>query len=209
MKVRLKILENNKLKSFIFHSLADARRFLDFVNIYYNESGAGNGHSAYWPNYFYIPCSRFLPFTEGLFIPFCPLPCLATTIDTEKNMLISKMITQMLFSILKVRLAENNPDLLVSGYPVVNTKQGIEFDVGYLPPREQPQVGDMYRIPRDRFGGDPNVLKYSEGRIIKIKDFGATFKVLPCQFERPKCEEPKYFEIKSSQAIKINDWINI
>lgn len=212
MKWRLKVVEDmSKVKSLVFCSFADAKRFLDFINVYMDETGCGNGYSAYWPNRIYILGSRFLPFTEGVIIDSKPMPYLFT-INPEKNVIWANIFQQMLYAVLQIRfVGEKNIGSKVSEvitlHGVDYTTKGIKFtfDVNDLPPCQRPTVGDMYRIPRNRLGNDPNILEYSEGRV--VEDHDKTLKVISCFDESHKKANPRIFEIDAIRAIKINDWL--
>ena len=209
MKAILKVTENNTyVKSFIFYSFGDARRFLNFVNIYYNESGCGNGYDAYWPNYLHIPYSRFLPFIRGIYIYSRPRPYLLSVNDVKKNKIRLDFIQSMLYHILQVRFAANEPDFENFKWSIEDTKEGIKFNHEDFPPQVRPQVGDMYRIPRSCLGHIPDILEYSEGRV--IEDLDDIFKVIPCQcLSNVGLKGPqKIFYIEAERVIKINDWLN-
>ena len=212
MKHRLKVVEDNtRVKTLVFRSYADAKRFLDFVHVYMDETGCGNGYSAYWPNRIYIPGSRFLPFTEGITVGSRPLPY-PFAINKKENVIRPDIFRRMLYCVVAVRfVGEKNIASKVIEYlhGVDYTTRGIRFtfDVNDLPPCQRPAVGDMYRIPRSRLGNDPNVLKYSEGRVVGVSECGGKLRVVSCFDFDEFHKAAEIFEIDAAQAIKINDWL--
>jgi hypothetical protein len=201
MKTSLKVIENEEtVRLLIFRSLKDAKSFLEFTSIYYDESGCGNGYSAYRPSGFVIP----IPFTNrAIAIPSIPLICF-TRIDRRKNVLDLNFVRGMLYQILRVRFSVNEPDIDGFHLIVENTQSGIKFELEKLPEPCRPKVGEMYRIPRSKFFGDfPDVLDYSEGRV--LEDLGDTLRVISSTEEYHRTAKPKTFLIKADRAIRIND----
>ena len=205
MKAKLKVLENNtRIKEFIFRSSSDATRFLKFANIYLDESGCGNGYSAYWPYCFYVPGSRFLPFSSGIYIESKPWPCLFSR-KSDGNKLNMDFVQSMLLRVLQVRSITNEPSQVSFKWKLENKDDGIVFELDNFPAVQRPQVGDMYRIPRRCLDKNFEALRYSEGRV--LRDNGYILEVLPCRFKSADDPEAKIFSIEAERTIKINDWL--
>jgi len=194
MAWKLRVSEDcAKIKTLKFASERDLRNFDSFVHIYFDETGCGNGYSAYWP-------LRAIGMDDDK-----PRKCLPIVLF-KKSQLIRFFVEDMIFMILQVRHAQNDPEMLDICEYLEQTRMGIKFDLGYLPPRKWPEVGDMYRIPRSSFGNDPNVLEYKEGRV--VENLGLKLRVVPSYLDGDTRRPPKFFEIEKSRVIKINDYIS-
>jgi len=179
MFVVLEALENADLKYLCFASRDDAERFKAFVNIYMEESGAGNGYGAYWV--------MFDADVEDVLEGF----------DTELNMY---LLNYMMSKVIEARLADSE----IAMYPAIEVSMstGVIFRVGELPPRKRPTVGDMFRTLYSA-GAESKF----EGRV--IHDNGDTFEVINCSDEWPSGklkDNAKIITISVGQVMKVNDW---
>lgn len=108
--------EDGKAVTLCFVSKADAEQFKQFVGTYMEESGAGNGYSAYWV---YLDA----PIIQADAIP----PRCVTKLNDE-------LISAMRNAIVGARLAGDDQE-----------GGGIMFWSQELPPRQRPTCGDMFR----------------------------------------------------------------
>ena len=181
----LNVLKDGRPTKLCFANKKSAESFLLLVNTYEDDSGAGNGYSAYWPDY----------------IKRNVLPSFFRPRGSVTELYIG-LIEAMLWSIYMAR-AGVPPKELKETFSAAYTGKGIVFSLKELPPRIRPTAGDMYRIPRslseDGLG--------SEGKV--IEDNGDNLKVIPCWFWKRDGfrSDVKILVIKASQTMKIHDWL--
>jgi len=181
----LHVLKDMKPVKLCFVDKKSAESFLVLVNTYEDDSGAGNGYSAYWPNYDKrkISLSFWQPNKSVM----------------EIN---SEFVEHMLRSIYLAH-AVNVPEEMKEEFSITHTNKGIVFSMEELPPRIRPTVGDMYRIPKSlSFDGGGG-----EGRV--IEDEGHALRVIPCWYWGNKGFRSDFeiLKIHESQAMKIHDWL--
>lgn len=215
MRNKLKVLKDMKERVLVFRSYTDAKKFSEFIKVYMDETGSGNGYGAYWPHRFYIPGSRLLPFTNGIYLDSEPIPIFSAD-EREAGKINTDFIRDMACAILLVRFPGGCSEALKKfakriSDSVKQTDKGIIFllDVGDLPSSQRPEVGDMYRIPRSRMNlNDEKLAFFSEGKV--VEDLGEKLKVVSCfSFSGlRKGEKPEVGEIEVWRAIKINDWFS-
>ncbi len=216
MKNELRVLEDMNEKVLVFRSYADAKKFSLFLKIYEDESGAGNGYGAYWSHRFYVPGSRFLPFTNGIYLDSEPIPVFSAD-EKEVEKINADFIRDMACAILSVRFADEPCEALkkfakrISNSVKQAADKGITFllNVEDLPDAQRPAVGDMYRIPRSRMDlNDEKLAFFREGKV--VEDLGEKLKVVSCfSFSSlRKGEKPEVGEIQAWRAIKIDDWLS-
>jgi hypothetical protein len=181
----MQVKYNMKLINLCFCSVEDAKRFKNFVDIYIDDTGAGNGYGAYWM--FDIKIKR--------------RPWLSKSAITCLN---EDFIKNMLFRILSVRRAEKHPEMDISCFGW-KLKGAIKFSMGKIPPRLTPKKGDMYRIPRS-LGGE-NMLEKAEGVI--IEECGEIFRTIAWYDYASGKAKPnaKIHEVKSNQVMKIYNYL--
>lgn len=181
----MKVGYNMKMVELCFCSVEDARKFKNFVDIYVDDSGTGNGYGAYWMLDIKIK-RRF------------GIPKNATSHLNED------FISHMLFKILSARRAEKHPEIDISCFGW-KLKGAIKFSMGKIPPRLTPKKGDMYRIPRS-LGAD-DMLEKAEGVI--IEECGDFFRTIAWYDHVGGKAKPnaRIHEVKSSQAMKIYNYL--
>jgi hypothetical protein len=179
----LNVLENGVEKTLCFATKEDAESFKQFVNIYMEESGAGNGYETYWvfANEEIIQVNK-----------------LSRNFSTAVN---SRLLNSMLKDILFARTAdyEHQPEI---GVYSTHGNTPIQFKLtDDLPPRQRPKAGDMFRTLWSYKG------KYMEGRV--LEDRGSNLVVINSIDEEedgsPKKGSKKY-TIRAKDVMKINDW---
>lgn len=179
------VLKNMRPVALIFADEKGAESFLAFVNAYEDDSGAGNGYSAYWPNYGKreVLTRTFRPFGS------------AKELDPE-------MVEDMLRSVYRARAATFLGDMKTL-FSIERVRRAIAFSMRELPPRVRPTTGDMYRIPRslsaDGMGG--------EGKV--VEDSGVTLKVVPSHYWQREGfrYDVEVLEIEASQAMRTHDYL--
>ncbi|MCK9352517.1 MAG: hypothetical protein M0P76_07105 [Candidatus Pacebacteria bacterium] len=167
-----------------FADKKSAKSFLMLVNTYEDDSGAGNGYSAYWPNYD----------KRKIWLSWKP--------DNSVMEIDSEFVEHMLCRIYLAHSADF-PEEMKEKFSVTHTNKGIVFSMEKLPPRIRPTVGDMYRIPRSlSFDG-----MGSEGKV--IEDKGHTLSVVPCWYwgREGFRSDFEVLKIDESQVMKIHDWL--
>lgn len=172
-----------------FATFGSALRFVRFCNLYYNESGAGNGYGAYWG--------------ARLGIPFLPIARMQETLDDE------------CLSYTAQRIASVRPVQDVKKYFQWHRQKegffrGIVFSSEVFPPTTSPKRGDMYRIPRSHMSSDYRELAYSEGRV--VSENGAFLQVRgahdDCELRRGKGQSYQLHTIPRNKVIWIPDWVD-
>lgn len=182
MKAILGAIEDGNSKGLFFASMEDAERFKAFCNVYLDESGAGNGYGAYWV------------YLDSIIIGVTGNPGHSTNIRED-------LVKYMLDKIVCARTAgekRGSSVELVMG----TSDNGIKFNVGDLPSRLRPGVGDMFRSLRSQ-----GALSKMDGRV--IEDNGDILKVVSCWDENKDGsvkDDAKIIEIETSKVMKINDW---
>jgi hypothetical protein len=181
----LNVLKYMRPIELCFSDHESAKAFLALVDIYEDDSGSGNGYSAYWPNNAKRKVSR------RFFYPF-----------GSTKRLDDKVVEYMLRSIYVARAA-NFPEDMKGKFSIEHAKGAIVFSLEKLPLRVRPTVGDMYRIPRSL---SPDGMG-NEGKV--VEDNGDTLKVIPCQYwEREGFRyDVEVLEVKASQTMKTHDWL--
>ena len=130
----LNVLEDAHPVKICFSDRRSAEDFSLLINTYEDDSGAGNGYSAYWPDY-----------KKRKILPHFWRPAESTAeIDVGH-------VRWMLWSIYAAHAAElpGDADDLFS---VATAGDALAFSLKELPPRVRPVVGEMYRIPRSLSG---------------------------------------------------------
>jgi len=181
----LNVLKDMKPVVLCFSNKKSAENFLVLVNTYEDDSGAGNGHSAYWPNYD----------NQRIQLRFWQPSGSLSKLNVA-------MVEGMLWRIYSARDAAP-PDDMEKKFSIRCTDKAITFSLEELPPRIRPTVGDMYRIPRslsqDGMGG--------EGKV--IDDAGSLLQVIPWWYwERDGFRrDVKASWVKASETMKTHDWL--
>lgn len=193
----LDVAKDGSRETLRFASKHDVARFVDFINVYVDDSGAGNGYGSYW---MFMAKPYWRPYK---------LRDSTTKLDPE-------IISRMFASILRARLAINDTSqtsqtLLQWLWTWSIVDKGIIFRMEPLPPRQRPTVGDMYRIPRSQLLPDGSDFVYSEGRVLTEKDGILT--VRPCQDEDSATGEWRddkkiTYAVEVHRTMKINDWLS-
>ena len=189
--IYLDIAADGRKETLRFASKKDAERFTEFVKVYVDDSGAGNGYGAYWVWLDANPYWR--PFIVAKSI----------------NEINPDFVSSMLHSIVCARTASSNSPTIKWSWE--KTDGGIIFEMEELPARQRPAVGDMYRIPRSKMSADYyDELGYSEGRVLAEKD--DIFTLRACHNEEPStgkwCGEEVVHTISADRVMKINDWLS-
>ena len=179
------VLKDMEPVTLCFSNKKSAENFLTLVNTYEDDSGAGNGYSAYWPNYDKRKIqSRFWRPPESV-----------AKLDTV-------MVKEMLWSIYSARAAAS-PEDMEKKFFISCTCLAIAFSLEELPPRIRPTAGDMYRVPRSLSTDGTG----SEGRV--IEDIGGLLRVVPCWYwgREGFRHDVKTLYVKTSSAMKTYDWL--
>ncbi len=179
------VLKNMRPITLCFSDQKSAEDFLTLVNVYEDDSGAGNGYSAYWPDYRKrgVLLKRFRPFRA------------VKELDGE-------MVDDMLRHIYRARAVSFLGDMKAL-FSIKRARRAIAFSLRELPPRLHPTTGDMYRIPRslspEGLGG--------EGKV--IEDNGDTLKVIPSHYwlREGFRYDVEVLEVKASEVMKTHDWL--
>ena len=186
MYALLQCLEDMEEKIFCFCSVADAKRFKKFVNIYMHEHG-GNGYGGYW-------VYRDAEITEVKTVP--KFSC------TELN---HNFVNGILRDILIRRTAKHEPEIKVN-LTINNISGAIKFKVGKIPPKQRPTIGDMYNV----IGKTPKSWEHrmNTGRV--FEDLCDTLKVYSNWDEQDDKPEPKsgtiFALIDAKSVMKIEDF---
>lgn len=181
----LSVLKDMRQLSLCFTNRKSAASFSTLVNIYEDDSGAGNGYSAYWPDYG----------NEKISLRLWKPRRSVSEIDPE-------LVRSMLHSIYLSRNVDI-PDDLSERISIGTEGQGILFSMNALPPRMQPAVGDMYRIPRslskDGMGGEGKVIDERRDSLV----------VIPSHYWEKDGfrNDVTTSEIPKKSAIVIHDWL--
>ncbi len=181
----LHVLKDAVPAALCFSNNKSAASFKELVDTYEDESGAGNGYTAYWPDY---EKRKILPsiFRASQWV---------TELDAE-------MVARMLWSLFKARAADTTQGMR-GEFSIGISNGAILFSIGKLPPRIRPTVGDMYRVPRSLSEDG----RGSEGRV--IEDNGDTLKVIPCWYwgREGFRHDVEIEEVEASRAMKTYDWL--
>lgn len=181
----LHVLKDARPIMLCFFDRKSAESFKELVDTYEDESGAGNGYSAYWPNY---KKREILPsvFRSSEWV---------TELDTN-------MVVRMLWSLFQARAADVTGGMR-GEFSIGASNGAITFSMGKLPPRTRPTVGDMYRIPRSLSEDGMS----NDGKV--IEDNGDTLKVIACWYwEREGFRhDVQIEEVKTSHTMKTHDWL--
>lgn len=185
MFATVQVRKDDTMQNLCFCDRESADRFVEFVKVYMNESGAGNGYGAYWI------------FDDAIGMYERP-PAVAVK-ELESDRLYS-----MLGSILRARTAEDRPSLSVD--LLIGTRDGaISLMIGELPPVQRPTAGDMCRV----IGEDLNEAERRLGDARVVRDLGDTLEVVSSwDTERDGRVSPdaKYLVVRTKNVMKINDW---
>lgn len=194
----LDVATDGRAGTLCFASKNDAVNFADFVKVYVDDSGVGNGYDAYWLNLDAKPYWR----------PYM--------LSRSGNELDPEIITKMICRILIARLATDDKSRFFDAFASFRWSwgqkaRGIVFQMDPLPPRQRPTVGDMYRIPRSKLQPSGSDVIYSEGRV--LDDFGEMLLVRACQDEDPSTGEWRngkvmIYHVAARRTMKIHDWLS-
>ena len=159
----IEALENSRPIDFVFADRQQAQDFIDFVLMYVGESGAGNGYDAYWM----------------ISTQICQVDNIA---NSMKGFLNSDLIKNMALAICDARMARDHMSDEVTEpeyMPQLGYQDGLitfVFDADQLPPRLEPQAGDLARII-DR--------QHPQRGVARVKAVGGDLVTLiPCQLSR-------------------------
>lgn len=185
MFATVQVRMDDSMQNLCFCDRESADRFVEFVKVYMNESGAGNGYGAYWI------------FDDAVGMYERP------SADAVKE-LESDRLHGMLDAILKARTAEDRPSLSVD--LLIGTRNGaIALEIGELPPAQRPTIGDMCRV----IGKDLNEVerKLGDGRV--VRDLGDTLEVVSSwdtEHDGRVSPDATYLVVRTKNVMKINDW---
>ncbi len=187
MFATIHVRKDDSFETICFRSENDAKRFQHFVLAYMRESGAGNGYGAYW--IFDLDIGLYKNIPSGS----------TARLDAER-------LQSMLRSILQARTAVDDP--AAAGVSVPLTTEGgesIRFELGALPPRQRPTVGDMFRVVSTE--ADAEERRVGEGRV--LMDLDNVFTVIDSWDEKDGGAfkaDATWYRVRADRVMKISDW---
>lgn len=180
----VRVLEDARVVDLLFADKEQAASFVQFVEMYMAESGAGNGYGAYWH------------FRNE------PIAGIDTKIIREN--IRSDLIENMCLSICDARKARKSAwqggEVAEPEYmPRVGEENGtitFSFDPTKFPPRIQPNAGDLVRIV------DNETHERGIARVKELKDGNVV--LIPCSYSHIKEE----IVLSVDHVMKIHDFLN-
>lgn len=182
----LEVLEDGRGVNLLFKDKEQAENFTLFAHTYIAESGAGNGYGAYWH--------------------FRDNPIIGVDTKTGRGNLNTDLVRAMALSICDARTARppawNGGNVTEPEYmPLVEVEDDaitFSFDADKLPPRIQPETGNLVRIVDNP--------EHSR-QIARVKEVrGENVALIHCPYSH--IEKDEELEIPLNNVMKINDFLN-
>lgn len=185
MFATIEVRKDDSLERLCFRSKEDTESFQEFVRIYMNETGAGNGYGAYWIFDLDIGLYERVPRRS------------VVELETER-------VRDMLRAILKARTATAEPDMAQVKLVTGSENGAIVFELGELPPRQRPAVGDMFLVVDSKATKEERLI--GEGRV--LRDLGDELEVVKCCDETDSGTlkpDAKRVRVRTSVVMKVRD----